>query len=194
MALAQGNTDDDARRSTEKSQAADETERRKRSGQSAAAARITHQQSWVDQQIRVAMARGDFDNLPGAGKPIKDLDGAYDPDWWLKKLVEREQISVLPPSLQLRKDDAELDARLDTFSTEGDVRREVEEFNARVMKARYDPTPGPPLITLPRQVDTQVQAWQTRRAARRAAQAARVEESLPRPRTAKQRWWKRSSR
>ena len=31
------------------------------------------------------------------------------PDWWLKKLVEREQIAVLPPSLALRKEDAELD-------------------------------------------------------------------------------------
>ncbi|WP_460812245.1 DnaJ family domain-containing protein [Nocardioides salsibiostraticola] len=155
---------------------------------------MTHQQSWVDQQIRVAMARGDFDNLPGAGKPIKDLDGAYDPDWWLKKLVEREQISVLPPSLQLRKDDAELDARLDAFSTEGDVRREVEEFNARVMKARYDPTPRPPLITLPRDTDAQIQAWRTRRAARRAAQAVRVEESRPSLQNPRKRWWQRSSR
>ncbi len=158
---------DDSSRPTEQSQAADEVERRKRSGQSAAAARITHQQSWVDQQIRVATAKGDFDNLAGAGKPIKDLGGPHDPDWWLKKLIEREQISVLPPALQLRKEDADLDARLDSFSIEADVRREVENFNARVMKARYDPTPGPPLITLPREVDAQVVAWRARRVERR---------------------------
>ena len=62
------------------------------------------------------MARGDFDNLPGAGKPIRGLGTEHDPDWWVKQLIEREKITgVLPPALQLRKDDAELDARLDTL-------------------------------------------------------------------------------
>ena len=89
-----------------------ETERDERTGKSAAAQRIARQQEWVDHQLRIAMERGDFDNLPGAGKPIKDLGAQHDPDWWIKRLVEREKITgVLPPALQLRKDDAELDGR-----------------------------------------------------------------------------------
>ena len=48
-------------------------ERDERTGRSAAAARIAHQATWVEQQLRVAMERGDFDDLPGAGKPIEDL-------------------------------------------------------------------------------------------------------------------------
>ncbi len=140
--------------------ARDEAERRKRSTQSASAARIAYQHQWVDEQIRVAHARGDFDDLPGAGKPIEGLGEQHDPDWWVKRLVEREQITgVLPPSLQLRKDDAELDARLDRHTVEGDVRREVEEFNARVIRARYTPVDGPPLITMPRDVEATVDAW-----------------------------------
>ena len=60
------------------------------------------------------MARGDFDDLPGQASRSSDLGSQHDPDWWLKKLIEREQITgVLPPALQLRKDDAELDAKLD---------------------------------------------------------------------------------
>jgi hypothetical protein len=66
-------------------------------------------ESWIDRQIREAEERGEFDDLPGAGKPIKDLTAQHDPDWWVKKLVEREQIALLPPSVQLRKEDAELD-------------------------------------------------------------------------------------
>ena len=65
----------------------------------AAAARIQHQTTWVDLQIRQAQERGEFDNLPGAGKPIEGLGAEHDPDWWLKKLVERERIAVLPPSV-----------------------------------------------------------------------------------------------
>ena len=78
--------------------------------------RIEHQAKWVDLQIQQAMARGEFDDLPGQGKPIKDLGSQHDPDWWLKKLIEREKITgVLPPALQLRKEDAELDAKLDAL-------------------------------------------------------------------------------
>jgi hypothetical protein len=149
----------------------------------AAAARIQQQQTWVDVQIRQAQERGDFENLPG--KPIEGLGGDHDPDWWLKKLVERERIAVLPPSIALRKEDAELDARLDTINVERDVRREVEEFNERVIKARYSLSAGPPLITMPRDVDETVAAWRERRDARRVP---RSEPPAPPP---KRHWWNR---
>ena len=149
-------------------------ERDERTGRGAAAASGSSTSSeWVDLQIRQAMERGDFDNLPGAGKPIKDLGTQHDPDWWIKKLVEREKITgVLPPALQLRKDDAELDAQLDRHTAESEVRRELEEFNARVMKARYTPVDGPPLVTMPRDVEAEVDAWRERRLARRRAAGA----------------------
>ena len=36
----------------------------------AAAQRMGQQTLWVDLQVQQATQRGDFDNLPGAGKPI----------------------------------------------------------------------------------------------------------------------------
>lgn len=164
-----------------------------RPGSAAAANRINQQHTWVDLQVQQAMARGDFDDLPGAGKPIEDLGPRHDPDWWLKKLIEREQVTgVLPPSLQLRKDDAELDGRLDALASEREVREALEEFNARVMRARYTPVDGPPLVTQPRDADAEVAAWRERRTARRTA-------TRPADHTAAQtgpqqrRWWRPSS-
>ncbi|GAA1127462.1 DUF1992 domain-containing protein [Nocardioides aquiterrae] len=151
----------------------------------AARARIQQQQTWVDLQIRQAMDRGDFDNLPGAGKPIEGLGEHHDPDWWLKKLVERERITVLPPSVALRKEDAELDATLDRLFSEREVRAHVEDFNERVIRARYSLHPGPPLITMPRDVDATVAAWRERRDARRTP---RREPAAPPP---KRHWWNR---
>src|SRR5215213_2433080 len=173
-----------------------EPERDERTGRSAAAQRMQRQNEWVDHQLRLAMERGEFDNLPGAGKPIKDLGAQHDPDWWIKRLIEREKISgVLPEALQLRKDDAELDARLDRHTAESEVRRELEEFNARVMKARYTPVDGPPLVTRPRDVEAEVARWRERmRARREAAQrrpAARPEAPAPKP--ARKRWWRKGS-
>jgi len=154
-----------------------------RTGRDAAAERIRNQARYVDLKIQQAMARGDFDNLPGAGKPIRGLGAQHDPDWWVRQLVEREKITgVLPPALQLRKDDAELGARLDELPTEAQVREELEDFNARVIKARYTPVDGPPLITQPRDIDAEVAAWRERRAAQRARPATRPPAEKPRRR------------
>ena len=131
----------------------------------AAAARIEQQQTWVDQQIQQAIRRGDFDTPPGAGKPIEGLGTEHDPDWWIKRLIERERLVVLPASVQLRKDDAELDAQLDAMAREEDVRAALASFNARVVKARVRPE-GPPLVTTTRDVEATVAAWRDRRSQR----------------------------
>ncbi len=160
----------------------------------AAAARIEQQARWVDLQVQQAMARGEFDDLPGAGKPIRDLGPHHDPDWWLKKLVEREQITgVLPPALQLRKDDAELDGRLDRLGSEAEVRRELEDFNARVIHARYTPVDGPPLITQTRDVEESVRAWHERRRARRSTPPTTPAAGPAKAPPSRRRWWRRAS-
>jgi hypothetical protein len=163
-------------------------------GKAAARARIAQQQTWVDLQIRQAMDRGDFDDLPGAGKPIEDLGESHDPDWWLKKLIEREHVAVLPPSLALRKEDAELDHTLDRLTTEAEVRRHVEDFNERVVAARYRLPEGPPLVTMPRDVEEAVARWRERRTARVAEQRRKAREALaqqPPSSRPRRRWWRR---
>ncbi|MGN6780069.1 MAG: DUF1992 domain-containing protein [Marmoricola sp.] len=141
-----------------------DADRDRRTQRSAAAARAAHQSSWVDQQIRIAMERGDFDNLPGAGKPLENLGSQHDPDWWLKKLIEREQVSgVLPPALALRTEDAQLEATLDREWSEDEVRRQLEDFNRRVVEARRQLQGGPPVITKLRDVDAEVAAWRARK-------------------------------
>jgi hypothetical protein len=162
-----------------------------RTGRAAAAARIQQQAQWVDLQIQRAIERGDFDNLPGYGKPIEGLGGEHDPDWWLKKLVERERITVLPAALQLRKDDAELDDLLDRTTAEADVRREVEEFNERIRQARRQLQGGPPVITQTRDVDTEVEAWRQRRQTRIQLQRQREGEAVSAADLPRRPWWRR---
>jgi hypothetical protein len=133
-----------------------------RTGERAAQARMREQARWVDLQVQKAIERGDFDDLPGTGKPLPPLDD--DPNWWLKKLIERERITgVLPEALQLRKDDAELDDVLDRQGSERVVRDLLEAFNRRVVNARRQLQGGPPVITPTRDVEAEVAAWRTRR-------------------------------
>ncbi len=125
--------------------------------------RFENQGLWVDLQIRAAMERGEFDDLPGAGKPLPGLDGTHDPDWWIKKLIEREQITVLPAALALRREDAELDEQLDRWARSEDVRTTLEDFNRRVVEARRQLQGGPPVITALRDVDLEIERWTQRR-------------------------------
>lgn len=161
----------------------------------APARRMEQQALWVDLQIRRAMERGDFDNLPGAGKPIRGLGDTHDPDWWVKGLVERERITgVLPAALALRREDAELDALLDRETTEEGVRRAVADFNRRVVEARRQLTGGPPVITPTRDGEAEVVAWRARRAERRERQRRQLASTpaasdVP-PR--RRRWWHRN--
>ena len=139
------------------------------------ARRIAHQSAWVEIQLQQAMRNGEFDNLPGAGKPIPGIDRPHDPDWWLKRLIERERITgVLPPALALRKEHAEMDATLDRITTPTGVRQAIDDFNARIVEARRQLQGGPPVITPLRDPDEEVAAWHRRRTERVAQQKARL--------------------
>ncbi|MDQ6739192.1 MAG: DUF1992 domain-containing protein [Actinomycetota bacterium] len=140
----------------------------------------------ADYLIRDAMARGEFDNLEYAGKPIPGLGGAPDPDWWIKGVIQREHLTGLgPKAILLRSEDAGLDDRLDTLGSAQQVREVVEDFNARVIDARRQLQGGPPVVTKTRDADREVVRWQERRAARAAV--ARV---VPAPQAGLP-WWRR---
>jgi hypothetical protein len=142
--------------------------------------------AYVETAIQQAIRRGDFDDLPGAGKPIPGLGRGHDPDWWIRRKIESEKLTGLgPPALTLRVEDAELDARLDELAGEDDVREAVADFNRRVKLARMQLLGGPPVVTPLRDVEAEVQGWAERRAERaRAASAAA-------PAEPRRRWWRR---
>ena len=48
-------------------------------------------ESPVEKAIREAQERGEFDNLPGAGKPLPDFGDRGDLMWWVRRYAEREK-------------------------------------------------------------------------------------------------------
>jgi hypothetical protein len=152
---------------------------------------VEERSRYVDVVVDQAMRRGEFDNLPLQGKPIPGLTGTHDPDWWIKGLIERENITGLLPSAQLRKDAAELDDKLDLEAMEVRVREIVTDFNARVVDARRQLQGGPPVVTPTRDVDEEVARWRARRAARRTASSGPPPAPRRAPTTSEGRpWWK----
>ncbi|MER6009463.1 DUF1992 domain-containing protein [Streptomyces bluensis] len=121
-------------------------------------------ESFVDKQIRDAQARGEFATLPGAGKPLSGDDTSYDELWWIKQKMAREGMSVLPPTLALRKEAEDALAAAASAPSERLVRKIITEINTKIRDMMFKPPPGPPLGLKPYDVEELVRQWRERRA------------------------------
>ena len=119
-------------------------------------------ESWIEAQIRVAQEQGAFDNLPGAGKPLPNIL-EYDPLWWVKNLAQREQISLLPPALELlRKVEREL-TTIEKLPDEAAVRHRVAALNVEIARVNATVVEGPPTRLGPLDPDQVVERWRRAR-------------------------------
>ena len=125
----------------------------------------TSWETWIDAQIRVAREQGAFDNLPGAGKPLPNLGQEHDLLWWVKQLVQREQISILPPSLELlRKVEKEI-AAIEKLDDEATVRHRVAALNVEIARINATVLEGPPTRLGTLDADRVVARWRRARSA-----------------------------
>jgi len=121
----------------------------------------------VEAQIRAAQERGDFDDLPGAGKPL-DLPEVHDPDWWVKSYVRREGIdtsALVHPTIALRREADSFPESLASLTREDQVRAVLEDFNRRVTAEWRRPVAGPSLPVVARQVAVEplIERWRALR-------------------------------
>ena len=146
-------------------------------------------ESAVEAQIRLAQERGDFDRLPGHGKPIPGAGQPDDELWWVKGLIKREGLetsALLPPSLRLRKEVEDLPAKVRGLRTEAAVRAEVADLNQRI--AAWIRTPSGPQVALrPVDVEDVVAGW-------RASRPAPPDPAPPASPTRRRRWRQRRAR
>lgn len=161
----------------------------------------TQEQRWaaVETAIQLAIRRGEFDDLPGAGKPLEGLDGSSDPNWWIRRKIENEGMSgIAPPAIQLRNEHRAMDATLDELSRESDVRAHLDDFNSRVRHARLQLEGGPPVVTPTHDVDADVSAWRERRAQRSVgaveARGTRPDSGDGTTPAVRSGWWRRFTR
>lgn len=114
-------------------------------------------ESWIDRQIREAIERGEFDNLPGTGKPLELSD---DPDWWIKAKMKRENLdAVLPSGIMLRKEVDSIQDTLADVRSERAVREICEDLNERIREYYHRGLSGPLIIVRVIDVDAEITRW-----------------------------------
>ena len=147
-------------------------------------------ETWVDAQISQGLARGDFDGLAGAGKPLPRASLDETGYEWVLAKARKENLDVLgmlPPGLALRKEREDLPRRAAELPSEATVRALAEDYNARVQafwrrpqESRWSPVPG--LCD----VDALVADWERTRPAPEPVRPPEVPLRLP--------WWRRIRR
>lgn len=120
-------------------------------------------ESWIERQIRTGQRTGAFDDLPGTGRPIDDLDRPHDEMWWVKAKLRREEVSTTPPTIAIRADrDATVAAAMQA-STEPEVRDLIGRLNERIARVNRIATAGPPSSVAPLDIEAVVRRWGTGR-------------------------------
>jgi hypothetical protein len=116
-------------------------------------------ESWIDKRIREGQEQGLFDDLPGHGQPIADLDRPHDELWWVRKKLRDEEVAFLPPALAIRQERDEALDRIRRATCEEDVRRIIEDINERIRYVNSHVVSGPPTTVMPLDVERTVQQW-----------------------------------
>jgi len=91
-------------------------------------------ETMAENKIREAMARGEFANLPGAGKPLRLEDDSMIPDDLRVAYKILRNAGCIPPELEVRKEIITLRDLLRTIEDEGIKREKIRELNYKLVK------------------------------------------------------------
>ncbi|GII04895.1 DnaJ family domain-containing protein [Planobispora takensis] len=149
-------------------------------------------ETWIDRQIREAAERGEFDDLPGAGKPLPDQGGPDDDMWWIRQKMQAENLSFpLPGTLALRKDAEDSRAAALRARTEAEARRIIEELNGRIREGHGKPLSGPPVFQPLLEVEEVLAGWRAAHPVEEAPAEPQAPAVPPRRRSSLLRWIRR---
>ncbi|MFF5180251.1 DUF1992 domain-containing protein [Micromonospora sp. NPDC000316] len=148
----------------------------------------------VEAQIRGAVQRGEFDDLPGMGKPIPGRGAPYDESWWIKSFLEREALPsdlLLPTPLQLRRRVEQVPDEVRDLPTEQSVRDFVGQLNAQIVAWMRNPE-GPRVVVRLVNTDEVVHRWRAERTRREIRPpATEPATAVAPPRRPRRGWWPR---
>jgi hypothetical protein len=95
---------------------------------------MIYPQSIIENIIREAIEKGEFDNLPGKGKPLVFEDDSHVPEELRLAYKILKNADCVPPELQLKKDIQAAQDLLSGLTDEKEKYRQMKKLNFLVMK------------------------------------------------------------
>jgi hypothetical protein len=88
----------------------------------------------VEQRIKEAMENGEFENLPGKGKPIPIEDDSHVPEDLRLAYKLLKNADCLPPELLEKKEIRQMEDMLTTIPDEKEKYKLIKKINFKIMK------------------------------------------------------------
>jgi hypothetical protein len=88
----------------------------------------------VEQRIKEAMEKGEFDNLPGKGKPLPLEDDSHVPEDLRLAYKLLKNADCLPPELLEKKEILQMEDMLTTLPDERERYKLIKKINFKIMK------------------------------------------------------------
>jgi len=88
----------------------------------------------VEQRILEAVERGEFDNLPGQGKPLRLEDDRHVPEDLRVAYKILRNADCLPPEVQEKREIRQMEDMLAALPDEKERYRLIKKINYRIMK------------------------------------------------------------
>ncbi len=88
----------------------------------------------AEKMISEAMERGEFDNLQGAGKPIKFDNEAFIPEDLRMAYKVLSNAGFLPPELELKREIVSMGDLIKSLDDDKERIKKIRELNFKIMK------------------------------------------------------------
>ena len=88
----------------------------------------------VEERIRQAQKKGEFDNLPGSGKPLKFEDDCYIMEELRLAYKILKNADCIPPEIELKKEINRMEDLLFKMDDTAEKYRTIKKLNFLVMK------------------------------------------------------------
>ncbi|MEE9418764.1 MAG: DnaJ family domain-containing protein [Desulfatiglandaceae bacterium] len=88
----------------------------------------------IEKRIQEALDRGDFDDLPGRGKPMQIEDDSGVPEDLRLAYKVLKNADCLPPELQLKKEIRQMEDLLESIPDEKEKYRQIKKINYKIMR------------------------------------------------------------
>lgn len=88
----------------------------------------------IEKRIQESLAKGEFDDLPGRGRPLALEDDSHVPEDLRLAYKVLKNANCLPPEVELRKDIRQMKDMLDAIPDEKEKVRQIRRINYKIMK------------------------------------------------------------
>lgn len=91
-------------------------------------------QKVIEKRIKEAQKRGDFDDLPGHGKPLEIEEDSHIPEDLRLAHKILKNANCLPPELELKKEIRQMEDMLESIPDEKEKYRQIKKINYKIMR------------------------------------------------------------